>query len=158
VLLGISPDATVGLGAAADAKMVARKRDVVSRAVGRARTVHAGRLADPRVLVAALGGPEIALLAGVTLAAARAGVPALLDGLVTSVAALIAVRLEPAVQAALVAGQRSREIAHAAVLSELGLEPLLQLRLRSGEGVGACLAAQMLLTALRVRQTTARVR
>ena len=81
----------------------------------------------------------------------------MLDGLVTSVAALLAVRLEPAVQSALVAGQRSRELAHAAVLDELGLEPLLQLRLRSGEGVGACLAAQLLLTALRARQATARV-
>jgi len=56
-----------------------------------------------------------------------------------------------------VAGQRSRERAHQAVLTELGLEPLLDLRLRSGEGVGACLAAQMLLTALRARQRTARV-
>jgi nicotinate-nucleotide--dimethylbenzimidazole phosphoribosyltransferase len=43
------------------------------------------------------------------------------------------------------------------VLTELGLEPLLQLRLRAGEGVGACLAAQLLLTALRTRQATARV-
>jgi nicotinate-nucleotide--dimethylbenzimidazole phosphoribosyltransferase len=76
---------------------------------------------------------------------------------VTSVAALLAVRAEPAVQAALVAGQRSRERVHHAVLTDLGLEPLLDLRLRSGEGVGACLAAQLLLTALRARQDTARV-
>jgi nicotinate-nucleotide--dimethylbenzimidazole phosphoribosyltransferase len=73
------------------------------------------------------------------------------------VSALLAVRAEPAVQAALVAGQRSRERAHQAVLTELGLEPLLDLRLRSGEGVGACLAAQLLLTALRARQDSARV-
>ena len=52
---------------------------------------------------------------------------------------------------------RSRELAHGAILDELGLEPLLQLRLRSGEGVGACLAAQLLLTGLRARATTARV-
>jgi nicotinate-nucleotide--dimethylbenzimidazole phosphoribosyltransferase len=80
-----------------------------------------------------------------------------LDGLVTSVAALLAVRAAPAVQAALVAGQRSRERAHHAVLTDLGLEPLLDLRLRSGEGVGACLAAQLLLTTLRARQAIARV-
>ena len=113
--------------------------------------------AIPGSLTAALGGPEVALLTGVTLAAAERRVPVVLDGLVTSVAALLAVRLEPAVQSALVAGQQSRELAHAAVLDELGLEPLLQLRLRSGEGVGACLAAQLLLTALRARQATARV-
>src|SRR6478736_2590126 len=83
--------------------------------------------------------------------------PVVLDGLVTSVAALLAVRMQPAAHSALVAGQRSRERAHDIVLTELGLEPLLQLRLRAGEGVGACLAAQLLLTGLRTRATTARV-
>ena len=156
-LLGLSPDSAVGLGAGADTAMMQRKRDVVTRALARARAGRGDELRDPRVLLAALGGPEIALLAGVTLAAAERRVPVVLDGLVTSIAALLAVRLEPAVQSALIAGQRSREVAHAAVLDELGLEPLLQLRLRSGEGVGACLAAQLLLTALRARQATARV-
>ena len=80
----------------------------------------------------------------------------MLDGLATSLAALVAVRWEPAVQASLVAGHRSRERAHGAVLTELGLEPLLDLRLRAGEGVGACLAAQLLLTALAVRRTAGR--
>jgi nicotinate-nucleotide--dimethylbenzimidazole phosphoribosyltransferase len=97
------------------------------------------------------------LLAGVVLGAAAQRVPVVLDGLVTSVAALLAARMEPAVQSALIAGQRSREGAHDAVLTELGLEPLLQLRLRAGEGVGACLAAQLLLTGLRARHLAARV-
>jgi nicotinate-nucleotide--dimethylbenzimidazole phosphoribosyltransferase len=156
-LLGLSPDDAVGLGADADAAMMQRKRSVVGRALTRAGRAHGDRLRDPRVLIAALGGPDIALLTGVTLAAAESRVPVVLDGLVTSVAALLAVRLEPAAQTALVAGQRSRELAHAAVLGELGLEPLLQLRLRSGEGVGACLAAQLLLTAMRARAATVRV-
>ncbi|HEY5018640.1 MAG TPA: 5,6-dimethylbenzimidazole synthase [Streptosporangiaceae bacterium] len=154
-LLDLSPETAVGLGAGADTAMVQRKREVVTRALARARADHGAELRDPRVLTAALGGPEIALLTGVTLAAAERRVPVVLDGLVTSIAALLAVRLEPAVQSALIAGQRSRELAHAAVLDELGLEPLLQLRLRSGEGVGACLAAQLLLTAVRARQATA---
>jgi nicotinate-nucleotide--dimethylbenzimidazole phosphoribosyltransferase len=156
-LLGLSPESAVGLGASADAAMIQRKRDVVTHALARARAAHGDDLRDPRVLTAALGGPEIALLTGVILAAAERRVPVVLDGLVTSIAALLAVRLEPAVQSALVAGQQSRELAHAGVLDELGLEPLLQLRLRSGEGVGACLAAQLLMTALRARQATARV-
>jgi nicotinate-nucleotide--dimethylbenzimidazole phosphoribosyltransferase len=156
-LLGLSPASAVGLGAGADAAMIQRKHDVVTDALARARADHGDYLRDPRVLTAALGGPEIALLTGVTLAAAERRVPVVLDGLVTSIAALLAVRLEPAAQSALVAGQQSRELAHAAVLGDLGLEPLLQLRLRSGEGVGACLAAQLLLTALRARQATARV-
>jgi nicotinate-nucleotide--dimethylbenzimidazole phosphoribosyltransferase len=157
-LLGMDPAEAVGLGAASDTAMMARKIDVVTRAVGRARAACGPALAgDPWAAAAALGGPEIALLAGVTLGAAQSRVPVVLDGLVTSVAALLAVRAAPAVQAVLVAGQRSRERAHHAVLTELGLEPLLDLRLRSGEGVGACLAAQMLLTTLRARHHTARV-
>lgn len=156
-LLGLEPSDAAGLGAGADTAMVRRKADVVARAVARARATHGDRLADPWVMLASLGGPEVALLAGVTLGAAEHRVPVVLDGLVTSVAALLAVRAEPAVQSVLVAGQLSRERAHHAVLTELGLEPLLQLRLRSGEGAGACLAAQLLLTVLRARRATARV-
>ena len=156
-LLGLRPDDAAGLGAGADTAMVRRKKEVVAAAVARARATHGDRLSDPWVLVASLGGPEVALLAGVTLGAAEQRVPVILDGLVTSVAALLAVRAEPAAQSVLVAGQLSRERAHHAVLADLGLEPLLQLRLRSGEGTGACLAAQLLLTALRARQATARV-
>jgi nicotinate-nucleotide--dimethylbenzimidazole phosphoribosyltransferase len=156
-LLGLDPAEAVGLGAASDTALMHRKQEVVTRALTRARARHGDRIQDPWVAAAALGGPEVALLAGVTLGAAGRRVPVVLDGLVTSVAALLAVRAAPAVQAALVAGQRSRERAHHAVLTDLGLEPLLDLRLRSGEGVGACLAAQLLLTTLRARQAIARV-
>ncbi len=156
-LLDAEPAALVGLGAGADSEMVDRKRDVVARSLARARAEHGARLDEPHTLLAALGGPEIAVLAGVTMGAASRHVPVVLDGLVTSVAALAVVRHTPQVQAMLVAGQRSRELGHDAVLTELGLEPLLDLRLRAGEGVGACLAAQMLLTALEARAHTARV-
>ena len=154
-LLELDPAEAVGLGAASDSAIMRRKEEVIVRALGRSRSGQ--WKGDPWLAAAALGGPEVVLLAGVALGAARERVPVVLDGLVTSVAALLAVRAEPAVQAALVAGQRSRERAHQAVLTELGLEPLLDLRLRSGEGVGACLAGQLLLTALRTRQATARV-
>jgi nicotinate-nucleotide--dimethylbenzimidazole phosphoribosyltransferase len=155
-LLALRPDEAVGLGSGADAAMLDRKRDVVAGALARAQQERGAALADPMTALAVLGGPELAMLAGVTLGAAAAGVPVVLDGLATSLAALVAVRLEPAVQAALVAGHRSRERAHAAVLTELGLEPLLDLRLRAGEGVGACLAAQLLLAGLGVRRTAGR--
>ena len=157
LMLGMTPEAAVGLGSSSDSAMIERKLDVVTRAVSRARSDHRRAARQPRQALAAVGGPEIALLAGVAMGASRRRVPVVLDGLVTSIAALAAVQMEPAVQAALVAGQRSREQAHKQVLNELGLEPLLELRLRSGEGVGACLAAQMLLTALRVRAAAARV-
>jgi nicotinate-nucleotide--dimethylbenzimidazole phosphoribosyltransferase len=86
------------------------------------------------VLLGALGGPELVLLTGVVLGAVEGGRVVVLDGLATGISALLAVRLEPAVAAYLVAGQRSREQSHAAVLAELGLEPLLDLRLRAGRG------------------------
>jgi nicotinate-nucleotide--dimethylbenzimidazole phosphoribosyltransferase len=155
-LLGVAPDEAVGLGSGADAAMLDRKRTVVAGALVRAQAQHGPALAEPLTALAALGGAELAVLTGVTLGAAAAGVPVVLDGLATSLAALVAVRLEPAVQSALVAGHRSRERAHGTVLTELGLEPLLDLRLRAGEGVGACLAAQLLLTALAVRRTAGR--
>lgn len=156
-LLGLPAEAVVGLGVGADAAMVQRKQAVLTSALARARARYGERLAKPLTALAALGGPEFAMLAGVVLGAAGAGVPIVLDGCATGVAALLAVRLQPAAQAHLVAGQRSRERAHPLILTELGLEPLLELRLRAGEGVGACLAAQLLLTGLRVRRSAGRV-
>ncbi|GAB0024318.1 hypothetical protein VN1338_33260 [Helicobacter pylori] len=152
-LLDLEPQDAVGLGSGSDADMVARKREVVAAAVARTQGER-----DPLRLLAMVGGPEIALLTGVTLGAAAAGAPVVLDGLAASLPGVIAARLEPAAQAYLLAGQVSRERAHAVVLRELGLEPLLDLRLRSGEGVGACLAASMVLQGLAVRRIAARTR
>jgi nicotinate-nucleotide--dimethylbenzimidazole phosphoribosyltransferase len=150
-LLGLGAQDVVGLGSGADSAMLDRKREVVAGALARA-----GQITDPLRALAAVGGPEVALLTGVVLGAAEAGAVVVLDGLLTSVAALAAVQLEPAVAQHLVAGQRSRERAHPAVLARLGLEPLLDLRLRAGEGAGACFAAGLLLAALRVRRETGR--
>ncbi len=154
--LQLTPADAVGLGAGGDAATLERKRAVVAAALARAVAAHPD-LDDPLVALAALGGPEIAYLAGVTLGAADAGALVLLDGLVTSSAAVIAVALEPATAAHLVAGQESREQAHRAVNVHLGLEPLLSLRLRAGEGVGALLAAQLLRSAADLRARTGRV-
>jgi nicotinate-nucleotide--dimethylbenzimidazole phosphoribosyltransferase len=151
-LLGLDPADAVGLGAGADSAMVERKRDVVTGAVARA---GAGRA--PLEALAELGGPELAVLTGVVLGAAEARAVVLVDGLATSVAALVAVLVEPAAQSSLVAGQRSRERGHAAVLQALGCEPLLDLRLRAGEGAGAVLATGLLLNGLAVRRGMARV-
>jgi nicotinate-nucleotide--dimethylbenzimidazole phosphoribosyltransferase len=153
-LTGMSVDEAVGLGAGADSAILDRKHEVVSAALTRWR--DAGSPTGDR-LMAMLGGPEFAYLAGVAIGAAAAGAPIVLDGLATSVAALYAVGEEPAVAAHLIAGQRSRERAHQLVLTHLGCEPLLDLRIRSGEGAGAAFAAGLLLNALAVRRITARV-
>src|SRR5699024_10281515 len=105
-MLELNAHEAVGLGSDADSGMMTRKAHTVERAVARARREHATNL-NTHVL-AALGGPEIALLAGVTMGAAQRGSPVVLDGLVTSVAALWAARQHSYVQPALVAGQRSR--------------------------------------------------
>ena len=151
-LLGLDPGETVGLGSGVDARLLTRKREVVQAALERTR----GRLEDPLDVLVALGGPELAVLTGVVLGAAGAGAPVVVDGLAVSLAALVACRVEPAVQGHLVAAHVSRERAHAAVLRELGLEPLLSLRLRAGEGVGACLAASLVGQGLRMRRVVAR--
>ena len=154
--LGLGAGDAVGLGAGGDSATLERKRAAVDAALARVATAHAD-LEEPMATLAALGGPEIAYLAGVTLGAAEAGSLVVLDGLVTAAAALIAVALEPAVAAHLVAGQESREQAHRVVNGQLGLEPLLSLRLRSGEGVGALLAVQLLRTAAALRSQAGRV-
>ncbi|ROO88256.1 cob(II)yrinic acid a,c-diamide reductase [Actinocorallia herbida] len=150
--LGLPAEETVGLGAGSDAAMVDRKRAVVAAALARV----GDRDRSPLELLTALGGGEFAVLTGVVLGAASRGAAVVLDGLATSVAALAAVRMMPGVAAHLIAGQRSREQGHPPVLRALGLEPLLDLRLRAGEGVGGCFAAGMLLAALRTRAGTAR--
>jgi nicotinate-nucleotide--dimethylbenzimidazole phosphoribosyltransferase len=151
-LLHVEPAEMAGLGAGADAAMLQRKRDVVAAALRRA-----GPELEPMTALTELGGPELAVLAGVVLGAAEVRAVVVVDGFAASVAALVAVLLEPAAQSSLVAGQRSRERGHDVVLQSLGCEPLLDLRLRAGEGVGAVLAAGLLLQGLAVRRAMARV-
>ncbi|MDQ1663243.1 MAG: nicotinate-nucleotide--dimethylbenzimidazole phosphoribosyltransferase [Blastococcus sp.] len=156
-LLGAEPANVTGVGSGSDTALLVRKRDVVTAAVTRARAAHRGLADSPMLALAELGGPEFAVLAGVTLGAAEAGAVVVLDGFAVSLAALAAVQLEPAVQASLIAGQRSREAGHGLVLTHLGCEPLLDLRMRAGEGVGGVLATGLLLDALLLRAETAQV-
>jgi nicotinate-nucleotide--dimethylbenzimidazole phosphoribosyltransferase len=151
-LLDLPAAEVVGLGAGADTAMVGRKAEVMEAALARARAARGSAQLLPEEALATVGGPEFCVLAGAVLGAASTGAVTVLDGLATSVAALAAVRIEPGAAAYLVAGQRSRERAHAAVLEHLGLEPLLDLRLRAGEGVGATLACAMLISGLKLRR------
>jgi nicotinate-nucleotide--dimethylbenzimidazole phosphoribosyltransferase len=156
-LLDLDASEVVGLGVGGDTATIERKQQAVRTALARARSERGVRVSEPLVALACLGGPELAVLAGVALGAAEAGALVVMDGLATSVAVVAAVGLEPAVTSHLVAGQDSRERAHRLVLTHLGCEPLLSLRLRAGEGVGAVLATQMLATAAGVRRNVATV-
>ena len=95
-------------------------------------------------MLAGLGGLELAALVGAIHAAHERGVPVLLDGMATGAAALVGVRIRPSCREWLFAGHRSAEPIHGLVLSELGLEPLLALRLRLGEGSGAAMALPLI--------------
>lgn len=156
LVLELPPGEVVGLGAGGDTATIRRKRQVVTDALVRCRSEHGLGAVEPVHALACGGGPEIALLTGVTIGAAEAGSAVVTDGLATSLAALLAARLEPGVSGYLIAGHRSREAAHPAVLRALGLEPLLDLRVRAGEGAGAAFACGVLLHALRTRAATAR--
>jgi nicotinate-nucleotide--dimethylbenzimidazole phosphoribosyltransferase len=146
-LTGVEPDLAVGRGTGLDAQGLVRKRELVARAVDRhRRESQAAGLnpAAPEVALAGVGGLELAALVGAVHAAHEHATPVLLDGMATGAAALVAVRMRPGCREWLFAGHRSAEPIHAQVLSELGLEPLLALRLRLGEGSGAALALPLI--------------
>ena len=135
-LLPADPEAVSGRGTGLDDEGLARKVAAVRRAL-EVNEVDPG---DPVRALAAVGGFELAVLAGVCLGAAAEGCVVLLDGFVTGAAALVAARLAPAAAGFMVASHRSPEPGHALVLADLGLRPLLDLGLRLGEGSGALLA------------------
>lgn len=138
-LLDASAPEMCGAGTGLDAVGIARKRAVVDRAL----TLHAA-VGTPIEQLRCLGGFEIAALTGACVAAAQAGLPVLVDGFISSVAALAAVRINPGVRAWLLFGHRSQERGHDRVLQALDAEPLLDLRLRLGEASGAATAVPLL--------------
>jgi nicotinate-nucleotide--dimethylbenzimidazole phosphoribosyltransferase len=139
-LLPATPASVCGPGTGLDAAGVARKVEVVSTALVANGLVPPRGIVDPLQVLAAVGGLEIAFLAGVMLGSAVRHVPVLLDGFVTGAAALVAASLAPSASDAMIAATRSPEPGHGLVLERLGLRPLLDLELRLGEGSGAALA------------------
>jgi nicotinate-nucleotide--dimethylbenzimidazole phosphoribosyltransferase len=151
---GASPADATGRGTGIDDPTLARKVDVVSRAVSRVP----GRPAGPEAALAALaevGGLEHAAIAGFVLGAAAARVPVLLDGVIAGSAALVAAALCPTALEHALAGHSSAEPGHAIALRALGLRPLLGLDLRLGEGTGALLALPLVSSAARALRDVA---
>jgi nicotinate-nucleotide--dimethylbenzimidazole phosphoribosyltransferase len=140
-LTGLDPVDVVGRGTGVDDAGLERKREAVRRAL----KANADRIAQgPLEALAAVGGLEIAGLTGVILEAASRRIPVVIDGFISGAAALVAARIAPAAVGYMIASHRSQELGHQAVLNELGLEPLLDLQLRLGEGTGAVLALFLL--------------
>jgi nicotinate-nucleotide--dimethylbenzimidazole phosphoribosyltransferase len=142
-LLGREPAAVCGRGTGVDDAGLERKVSAVRRALA----VNRPDADDPLGVLAAVGGLEIAALAGLVLGCAARRTPVLVDGFITAAAALVAVRLQPRCADALIAAHRSPEPGHSAIMEALGLEPLLDLGLRLGEGSGAALALPLVAAA-----------
>lgn len=141
-LTGLPAARVTGRGTGLDDAGWKRKVSVIEQAL--ARHFGEARPVAPLEALAAVGGFEIAGLVGAALEAAVQRMVVLLDGFISSVAGLLAVRLEPAIHGYLVAGHRSVEPGHTAVLEALQLRPLLDLGLRLGEGSGAALALPLI--------------
>jgi nicotinate-nucleotide--dimethylbenzimidazole phosphoribosyltransferase len=138
-----------GRGTGIDGATLARKTGIVAAAAARARGC------DGMGVLAEVGGLEIAALAGFVAAGAAMRVPVVVDGVIALAAVVVAEAVEPRTTAACVAGHRSTEPGATIALDHLGLEPLLDLDLRLGEGTGACLAVPLVQAAARVLQEMA---
>lgn len=143
-ITGLEPVAVVGRGTGIDDDGWSRKTAAVRDALFRARPVRS----DPMALLATCAGADLAAMAGFCAQAAVRRTPVLLDGVVVTSAALVAERLAPGARNWWQAGHRSPEPAHTAALAELGLEPIVDLGLRLGEGTGAALALPVLRAAV----------
>ena len=137
-----------GRGTGVDDAALRHKVALIEAALAR----HAPATVDT---LAKIGGFEIGAMAGAMLAAAAQRVPVVLDGLISTAAALVAAQIAPDVRHYLIAGHRSVEPGHRAALAWLGLEPLLDLDLRLGEGTGALLAIPLIEAAMRTLQEMA---
>lgn len=144
VLTATDPDLVTGRGTGIDDATLALKREVVRAGVARAGT------REPLGYLAAFGGAEHAAIVGAILAAARHRVPVVLDGVITAAAALVATGIAPPTAEVLLAGHRSAEPGASVALDALGLDPILDLSLRLGEGSGAVAAIPLIRSAARL--------
>ncbi len=136
--------AWVGPGTGVDGHGVARKADVVARAIAFHRAAPVSAFETLR----RVGGREIVAMAGAVLRARQLAVPVLLDGFIGSAALAPLAADNPAIAAHCIAGHCSAEPGHRHLLDVLGLDPLLTLNMRLGEGSGAAVAANIIRSAL----------
>jgi nicotinate-nucleotide--dimethylbenzimidazole phosphoribosyltransferase len=147
-LYGGSGAEWVGRGAGVDDAGLARKADAVDRALAR----HREALSDPLIVLARLGGREIAAMLGALIAARHQKVPVIVDGFVATSAAAVAHAINPAAIEHCLFAHVSAESAHAKALAAMGAKPLLDLGMRLGEGSAAAIAAVLAKTALHLHR------
>ncbi len=149
--LGLPASEVTGRGTGVDDATLLHKQAVVQAALDRA----GDRADDPVETLTALASADLAATTGYLLEAATQGVPVLLDGLMSVACALTAERIAPGAAAWFAAGHRSTEPAQSLALEKLGLEPVLDLGLRLGEGSGAVAAVPVLRSAVAVLRDVA---
>jgi nicotinate-nucleotide--dimethylbenzimidazole phosphoribosyltransferase len=143
-LFGGKAERWTGRGTGVDDAGLQRKIAAIEKAL----ELHAEILGNPLKAAAAVGGRELAAIFGATLAARQLGIPVLLDGFVSTAAAAPLARLHPNGLAHALAGHVSAEAGHRGLLAALELPPLLEMGMRLGEGSGACLAVNIVRSAL----------
>ena len=146
VMTGLPVAQVVGRGTGIDDQGLERKIKVIEQALA----VNKPDPKDALDVLHKVGGLEIAGLAGVMIAAAGRRIPVVVDGFISTAAAMIAVGLAPGVREYLISAHQSVEVGHRAMLSHLGLTPLLDLNLRLGEGTGAALAFHLIEASTRI--------
>ncbi|KCZ49024.1 nicotinate-nucleotide--dimethylbenzimidazole phosphoribosyltransferase [Hyphomonas pacifica] len=142
-LYGGSPDYWVRPSSQATAELSRRRVDLVSRALA----LHRGHLSDPLEALRYLGGRELAACVGAIIAARHQGIPVVLDGFATTIAAGVVHAIDPSAISHCVASHVTRRPAHEAAVERLGLRPLLQLEFQTGGGLGSATAISLLKTA-----------
>jgi len=150
-LCGRSAEEVVGRGTGIDDETLALKQRVVAGALQRTSGM------GPMDVLAEVGGLELAALAGFCAGGAAAGVPVLIDGVIALAGLVVAEALEEGVAARCIAGHRSPEPGATVALEHLGLDPVLDLGLRLGEGSGACLAVPVVQAAARLLSDVATI-
>ena len=136
---GLTPDQATGRGTGVDDEGLAHKTKVIKKILA----FHHPDPADGLTLLQTLGGFELAGIAGAALAAASKGCAVVLDGVISTAAGLIAWLIHPDIRHYFIAGHQSVEKAHTAALDLMGLDPVLDLSMRLGEGTGAALAINL---------------
>jgi len=151
VMTGISAEQAAGRGTGISDQMLLHKISVIEQAI----RVNEPDRNDPLDVLSKLGGIEIAGLVGVIVGAAKLRCPVVLDGYISTAAALIAAALAHTTKEYMIASHQSQEQGHSYALSSLGLSPCIQLDLRVGEGTGAVLSFHFIDAALRLMQEMA---
>jgi nicotinate-nucleotide--dimethylbenzimidazole phosphoribosyltransferase len=141
---GIAPARIVGRGTGLSEDGLHRKIEVVERALAR----HHPSLGNGLAILAALGGFEIAAMAGVCFSAASLRTPVVIDGFIATAASIIAEKIAPDARNYMFFSHRSAEGGHALALDSMRGRPLLDLDMRLGEGTGAAIAMNLIETAL----------